>query len=229
MADLPSVTDRLNDVEVAANAPLTETLMRRFGSNINFLLDFLGIADGSTTPSGDLNEFISALTLIGGHTMDSQAVFATEAGVVNVGTFTTQKFVNQVFYLQTTTYTEPFNITQAGVFAPIINIDGGGNQSLPFFPTSDSGGEDRGTAGDYQGSYLYQASPAERRFSKVLNVGNVESPAVSGEILVPFAEIDYRDSGTNFQLLFNAGNSPLLTCAGTIYRAYRLNAGSLGF
>lgn len=52
MADLSPFADRLNDVEINNNAPVTSTLMRRLGQNINFLLDLLNITDGSNTPSG---------------------------------------------------------------------------------------------------------------------------------------------------------------------------------
>lgn len=227
MADLPTLADRLNDVEVSADAPLTETFFRRVGSNINFLLDFLGVTDGATSPSGDLQEFINAITTISGHTMDSQVTFGLQAGVVNVGTFTTQKYVNQVFYLRSTSFTSNIQIRQSGVFSPIINIDAAGNQTLPISAAAaqSTANESRGV--DYLGAYQYDNVAAQRRFSKVLNFGDIDEGVT--EVLIPFAEIDYRDSGTNFQLFFNAGTSALETVAGTIYREYRLNAGSLGF
>lgn len=39
MADLPSFKDKLNDLEVAQNKPVTEALMTKIGSNINALID----------------------------------------------------------------------------------------------------------------------------------------------------------------------------------------------
>lgn len=233
MADLPSVTDRLNDTEIAANAPLTETLMRRVGSNINFLLDFLGISDGETSPSGDLNEFIAALTLMGTHTMDAQATFTVETGVNAIGTFTTQKFVNQVFYVHyTLAAASNFTHTQSSV---LVNIDGGGNKTLPEHIQADVTGTlstHTDPRNDYSEAYLFNRNPAtnERRYSKVLNPGSYLNATLPNtpQFLLPIAEIDYRDSGTNFQLLYNI---PILgfPATTTIYRAYKLNAGSLGF
>lgn len=39
MADIASNIDKLNDLEVSANAPLTEALNNKFGANINGLID----------------------------------------------------------------------------------------------------------------------------------------------------------------------------------------------
>lgn len=64
MANLPTVGQRLNDVEINNNKPVTSQLFRRIGSNINYLLDFLSITDGSLTPGGGtFNQFSSPQSL----------------------------------------------------------------------------------------------------------------------------------------------------------------------
>lgn len=101
MADLPTVTDHLNDIEIAANAPLTETLMRRLGSNINYLLDFLGIADGTTDPgsAAGLSDFFAAVNTINNHTITNVAT-TTGTGFTNIGTFTHKPFIDHVFLMR---------------------------------------------------------------------------------------------------------------------------------
>jgi hypothetical protein len=47
MADIPGNIDKLNDIEIASNAPITETLMNKIGANINQLIDLAGIASNS--------------------------------------------------------------------------------------------------------------------------------------------------------------------------------------
>jgi len=39
MADLPSAIVKMNDIEIAGDAPTTEAVMKKFGSNINALID----------------------------------------------------------------------------------------------------------------------------------------------------------------------------------------------
>ena len=98
MANLPTLADRLEDLEVGANKPLTESLFRKFGSNINFLLDFLGVSDGETSPSGDIQDLANAINIISNHTMSLEATINGTAGNVNatIGTFNSIKYVNQV-------------------------------------------------------------------------------------------------------------------------------------
>lgn len=48
MADLVSLAQRLNDVEIDNNAPVSSQTFRRMGSDINYLLDYLGIDNGET-------------------------------------------------------------------------------------------------------------------------------------------------------------------------------------
>lgn len=59
MADLPSIAQRLNDIEINNNAPVSSQTFRRKGSTINYILDFLGINNGSTLsgPNSGLNIF----------------------------------------------------------------------------------------------------------------------------------------------------------------------------
>jgi trimeric autotransporter adhesin len=51
MADIASAAQKINDIEVAQDAPITEALMTKFGGNINYLLD-LGIQAVTFTSSG---------------------------------------------------------------------------------------------------------------------------------------------------------------------------------
>lgn len=97
MADLPIIADRLNDTEISGNAPVTETLMRRIGSNINYLLDFLGVPDGSTSATGQISDLVNAINVIDGHTITKQGVFTNNSTQV-VGTYSPIKFVNRLFW-----------------------------------------------------------------------------------------------------------------------------------
>ena len=65
MADLISQANRLNDVEINNNAPVSSQTMRRVGSDINYLLDYLGIDNGDTIggPVTGLNVFSPIQTL----------------------------------------------------------------------------------------------------------------------------------------------------------------------
>lgn len=71
MADLVSLANRLNDVEINQNQPVTTTTMQRIGSSINALLDFLGISNGTNTgggTSGTLSDFFNAVNVVSAHT-----------------------------------------------------------------------------------------------------------------------------------------------------------------
>lgn len=59
MANLTSIAQRLNDVEINNNAPVSSQTQRRVGSDINYLLDYLGIINGATIggPITGLNVF----------------------------------------------------------------------------------------------------------------------------------------------------------------------------
>lgn len=131
MADLPSVADRLNDVEINANQPVTQTLFQRIGSNVNFLLDLLGIDDGSTISgtSQSFTDFLSALELIRNHTITLQANVNT-TGSFTIGTFPNIPFVNHVLWARRT-----------GGGGLQLNYDAGGPsaQGTTFFKTVDSG------------------------------------------------------------------------------------------
>lgn len=147
MADLPNFADRVNDVEVSANAPITESLHRKYGSNINFLLDFLGISDGETSPSGGLSDLATAVDLISNHTLDLQLQFTAVQPATDfvIGTYNPIQFVNQIIYLEVVTDSVSFptpilkygSVSQIG--SPLISggfnfrvrVDGGAFQSIP--------------------------------------------------------------------------------------------------
>lgn len=96
MADLPIIAGVMNDTEISANAPLTETLMRRIGSNINFLLEFLGINDGDTVATGQLSDLVTAINTVDAHTITKQGTFSGGSNLI--GTYSPIKFVNRVFW-----------------------------------------------------------------------------------------------------------------------------------
>lgn len=243
MADLPNFADRMNDVEIAANAPLTETLMRKYGSNINLLLDFLGIADGTTSASGTLSDLINAVNFIDTNSMTQQASFTPGGpGTFSVGTYTQTKFVNQVFYIHIPSGSPAFT-WGAGNNRMLVNIDSGGNtevaQSLaPVALTSTL----NGYASDHQVAYLVNqgrntgvgsGDDQIRDFSKLLNVGDwdaVTGPsATQSSLLLPCFELDYRDSGASFDVLFQHPGSTFNGVNIQIYRDFRLVVGSAGF
>lgn len=58
MADLVSIAQRLNDVEINNNAPVSSQTFRRVGSDINYLLDLVGANNGDTNPTGPLGTIL---------------------------------------------------------------------------------------------------------------------------------------------------------------------------
>jgi len=246
MADLPTVADRLNDTEITANAPLTETLMRRIGSNINFLLDFLGVSDGATAPSGSLNELAQAVDTIDNHTIDLQTtILPGSSGTVSVGTFVLEKFVNQIFYgVWTSVSPLQFGLTEdwgsLGIGAPngnkmLLNIDSAGSA-----PMVDPSAKD-------ESEYLqtdileFPSGPAStvsnRIFSKHLDVGefSFDFAGTGGtptrQFIKPLCYLDWRD-GSSFQLdIQNTDLTPASTryVDFRIYREFRLDIHSAKF
>lgn len=64
MADLPSIANRLNDVEINNNAPVSSQTFRRVGSDINYLLDLVGANNGDTNPTGPLGIILRPVATI---------------------------------------------------------------------------------------------------------------------------------------------------------------------
>lgn len=60
MPNLISQANRLNDVEINNNKPVTSGVFRRIGSSINFLLDLVGANDGDTSSGGGLGDILQA-------------------------------------------------------------------------------------------------------------------------------------------------------------------------
>lgn len=233
MADLSPLADRLNDTEISANAPLTESLFRRFGSNINFLLDFLGISDGATAPSGALNDLSNAISTIEAHTIDLVANITT-SGITSVGTFNLDKFISQKFYIyatSTSAFGSPLEFRQdAGVvgneISLLLNVDGAGNKTLPNVGQLGVNHEPDMTS--YLINYVESGDP--RSFSKMLNVDNDYAFNSTAALLAPIGYLDWRDPGTNFELLVKLGNNrPGVNDTIQVYRELILDVGSLGF
>lgn len=143
MADLPSIANRLNDIEISANAPLTESLLRKIGSDINLLLDFLGINNGETQATGVLSDIINAIDLVAGHTLQLQS---TLTGPGSVGTYSKIPYVDRVFYNRGFGGISTDGLTsRADGFRRLIkNIDGSGfinfiaNRSAPAPTVADN-------------------------------------------------------------------------------------------
>lgn len=233
MADLPTEAQRLNDTEISNNAPVTTTLFQRIGSNINFLLDFLGISNGETAASGDLFDLIDALTTITANPMSLQATITFGNGVQNVGNFTHEKYLNQVFYLQRTKASSASalqvdQVNSGSTFAPLVNFDSGGNQSLASHrmlinPSSTTAYEMRDT------SLLLNNTNGSREFSRVFNTdaGVPDYLTATTEDVIPFCEVDWRDFSTDFDLFANSTGVAGATIS--VYREFKLNVGALGF
>ena len=236
MADLPTLADRVNDVEVSANAPITEALHRKYGSNINFLLDFLGVTDGETSPSGSLNDLAQAVETAANHTMDSQLVIANGAGnaVRTIGTFTQQRFLNQVFYLDITNSTGLAFNTNITVTNDTLRLGiDAGSVIGRNIPTSVQPPDGLGEQWTYTSTFEAGVYAAQNQYSKtfypggfVVSMTGTPSPQ---RFLAPLGVVDWRDGGTNFTIsceldavLGNYDNY-------TIYRQYVLNVGSLGY
>lgn len=75
MANIESNIQKLNDIEISADAPHSEALMNKFGANINGLIDGL---DGLNT---DLNNGLNAIiTVLAGSYMLSGLEIHTSSG-----------------------------------------------------------------------------------------------------------------------------------------------------
>jgi len=245
MADLTPFADRMNDVEIQANAGLSETLMRRLGSNINFLLDFLGVSDGATTPSGSLNNLANAAATADAHIMDNVANFLVGGGsqVVEVlGNEPRQEFLNSVLYLVITPdpgTTISFDFDWG---SPTVNdmrlapTTGGSAFALPQNVRNVAFGAagDNALADAYEPTAISQsATSGNVIFSKMLNTGTaVLTSTEPGRIIFPLGVIDYRDVTANYDVDISLGgtvtNIPNAQSV-QIYREYRLNVGSNAF
>lgn len=64
MANLPSIAQRLNDVEINNNAPVSSQTFRRSGSSVNYLLDLVGATNGDTNPTGPLGTILRPVATI---------------------------------------------------------------------------------------------------------------------------------------------------------------------
>lgn len=231
MADLPSIANRINDIEVAANAPITETLKRREGSSNNFLLDFLGIADGSTTAAGDLSDLIAAVGLCSGHTMDLQvSVPSSGSGVVatTVGTYTPVKFVNQVFYYVIR------NNSGFDLFGKTVNIGLNttfvlNGATLPVLADAFAATVNANHTHTLDSAYTSRPNNTTRRYSKHLSPGEYTADVTNGNFfLTPACVLDWRDGGTQTltaNLEVGVGNFSAIE----VYRQYVLDIKSAGF
>lgn len=234
MADLPTLAQRLNDIEISASAPLTETLMRRFGSNINFILDFLGVSNGASAPSGDLQDLSNAISTVSGHTMTLQYTSTGAGGGVSetIGTFNSIKYVNQIiiatasgglsdsygpagsgsrwFVTKRANGTGPRTLPRARVDLTSPAFYDASSQILDnSIFTGPNGGLSGGVAGGTDG-----------------NIGAVASDlrVTDAQEWFQVAELDWREANS-WLLEAHFANTPQAT---QFYLAYRLNVGSAG-
>lgn len=244
MADLPTLADRIEDTEVNANKPMTESLWRKFGSNVNFLLDFLGVSDGETSPGGSLSDLSQAVDLISSHTMDIQASVATNVlnGPLNIGTFPRVDFVNQVFYAVTENNTGG---TTGHSLNENISVEMVRDGGLTHLMTKQN---DYVGFNNYPNTYKNVFRPPNAAFGDAdtifsydmtLVAGNPNGGALFGNTvksIFPLCVLDYRDFSTDCEVILNWSGFPTGLVSPTtgistvnIYREYRLNVGSLGF
>lgn len=242
MADLPVLADRVNDIEVSANAPITESLHRKYGSNINYLLDFLGVSDGDTTPSGALSDFSQALELVNSHTMSLEASTTTTAtGVFNVGTFNKINFINRYFYFvvsNTSGGTNGFQLNSDD-YQCLISRDSGADHILTRLT-------DLGPQQEPSGPYKNVFRPPNAAYGdadKIFSGDTTISTGIQGlsvgntvQAIFPFCFLDYRDCTTDIELKVDVGSFGLFSAFPTggsydvdVYMEYRINTGSLGF
>ena len=123
MADLPTIAQRLNDVEINNNAPVTSQTNRRIGSSINFLLDFLGVANGETTAAGALGKVGEAKQTI---TWAVTPQVIPAGGFITLFTFTGDNDRHISWVKKASGFN---NI----VYTPNVNIEGGGFVNGPNF------------------------------------------------------------------------------------------------
>ena len=240
MADLPSQANRMNDIEITANAAATESVFRRIGSNLNFLLDFLGVSNGSTSASGILSDFTSALSTVEGHTIALQANINAGLGTQSVGTYTPQKFVDRVFWMRranSSTFASGGNPND-----PIVlmkRIDGGSTvqwnaarntpASIGTTTVDDNSFSNFGTRGanierglnsigeffDSAGGLRDSTDPRLRWFDGGLGVIGYESQMRAAE-WHRLGVLDYREATSSAQVFSN----PRATGSGVVYQIY---------
>ncbi len=231
MADLPTVADRINDIEVSSNAPQTETLWRRIGSNINILLDAFGLADGDTSAAGDLNDLTIALSTIRAHTMTLQFTNPGN-GLHTIGSFAQIPFVDFIFWAEDLgTDVSPGSGSGARL-VPIISYDSGVSfkhinaskvtPSVTSVSSSASLGKAGGTRSDYVPPTTTPSAAAfDRFFDAALGIIGFEH-RMRTEAWQVIATIDWRDmpaaAGSTVLDYYNEG-------AGTtkFYLQYKLN------
>jgi len=256
MALLPNFAKRLNDIEIASGAPITEILMRKFGSNVNFLLDFLGVSENETATSGALSDFVNALTFVENNPISLEVNLGT--GLVNVtnqaiGTYAFQKYVNQYFYAVYQN-TDSNNVSHAihnyfvspGTESTMsyltkveMNFDSSGwstlaatqrmgnRQASPSFVLLDP---DRASLHPPNHYKKGQATSIEL-FSSWINqgyTGLVQIPPGT-RLFHPFCVLDWRDFGTQAEVRLDINSGAFGGFINvSIYREVKLDVGSLG-
>lgn len=223
MALLPNLAGRLNNIEISSGAPVTETLLRRFGSNINLLLDFLGITDGSSVATGDLSDLSQAVSLASSHTMNLVASFPPELSAPStkvIGTFTKNKYLDQVIY--------PVLYNNSG-----FSMSGYSRNVGELSLTLDGVVRTLTTVEPQENLHTFNYLPYGRLFSRKLitdfeQTGG-ELPTGFRYVFDPVVYISNRDYNTSATLNMNFLTGPGNFTALEFYREYRLNVGSNKF
>ena len=243
MADLPSIAQRYNDIQVAANAPVTESLVRQGGSNDNFLLDLFGILDGETATAGVFADIINAFTLINSHQMT--LVFTIPGnGLHAVGTFPTIPFIDFDFYTTSGRISQgagrgprdvfqhsvdggPFTVPGGSIITPASTSNIGGQFGDATNKADDSGSVLGGSAGapNSMNPALIDITglndPAQRLGQDaVLGVTGYESKMRQSAIQRSFT-LSWRDGASHDVRVYTEGGTGV-----EVYLKYRLNAES---
>lgn len=89
MADIASAKVKMTDIEIAANAPLTETLHVKYGANINYLID---TTDSHTSSISSINTSLgqTVKTALVGPYSASQIINGGPTVMATVATLTTR-------------------------------------------------------------------------------------------------------------------------------------------
>lgn len=235
MADLPTIADRLNDIEISASAPVTETLWRRFGSNINFILDFLGVSDGDTTASGDLSDFAQALSTIRSHTLALQFTNPS-TGTHTIGSFAQIPFVDFVFLAEDLDVPISPGVLSGSRIVPQVSYDSGVtfkhinaskvDPSSTTLVATTSAGKIDGTNSSYGGpTTTPSAAPFDQFFDAAVGAMGFEH-RMRLEAWRQFATISWRDmpAGAGTTVLKYTTTGP---GAVKFYLKYQLNVESM--
>ena len=205
MADLPIAANRMNDVEITGNAPVTQNVMQKIGSNLNYLLQYLNISNGATTITGSFSDLANAVTVITANPrvdLGSKVTGSVSSVVTNQ---TIENLTAHLIHVRIPSGTNFFawgtrGQTVAGnpnVTTLNLDINGGGFNEMQDHHKGDPHVADSPTATYYGRGF---GTPS---FSRLINAGQNDFRSSDGlassptsPIDIPVAIIDRKDVGT---------------------------------